>query len=82
MPVPGNISSKDETDHQRDRVITPDRLHYSDDDSDDDDGLLKKIYSTSRPFIRNRNNNRTTAIINCTCLLVLVRGLATLYLMS
>ena len=40
MPVPGNISSKDETDHQRDRVITPDRLHYSDDDSDDDDGMI------------------------------------------
>lgn len=40
MPVPGNISSKDETDYQRDRVITPDRLHYSDDDSDDDDGMI------------------------------------------
>lgn len=37
MPVPENISSKNETDYQRERVITPDRLHYSDSDSDDDD---------------------------------------------
>ena len=40
MPVPENISSKNETDDQRERVITPDRLHYSDSDSDVDDGMI------------------------------------------
>ena len=40
MPVPENISSKNETDYQRERVITPDRLHYSDSDSDDDDCMI------------------------------------------
>ena len=40
MPVPENISSKNETDYQRDGVITPDRLHYSDSDSDDDDSMI------------------------------------------
>ena len=40
MPVPENISSKNETDDQRERVITPDRLHYSDSDSDVDNGMI------------------------------------------
>jgi len=40
MPVPENISSKNETDYQHERVITPDRLHYSDSDSDDDDDMI------------------------------------------
>jgi len=42
MAITENLSSNDETDgnYPRERVITPDRLHYSDTESESEDGEI------------------------------------------